>query len=298
MLSDERVVDILPDTPGPGLAELPEYAALFDAPLPRIARSIPMPDDPLSPFPARGFAGASNAWAAAPDRAAAGATLLANDPHLGFTAPSIWYLARLELQSGGVIGATIPGAPAIVIGRSERLGWALTASYGDDQDVFIEKLNPANREEVQTPDGWKKMRARTSLINVKDADPVNVTLRWTDNGPVLPGAHYNLAAITPPGHVASLRWTALSDQNTSLSGLMGLMRAGTVEEAISAGEAIVAPTQTLTVADRERIAMQVVGHLPQRAFRHETKGRMPSPAWRAENLWEGIFPYSTNPSVI
>ena len=298
MLSDERIADILPDTPGAGLVELPDYAALFDAPVPRIAQSIPMPDDPLSPFPARGFAGASNAWAATPDRAAARATLLANDPHLGFTAPSIWYLARLELQSGGVIGASIPGAPAIVIGRSEKLGWALTSSYGDDQDVFIEKLNPANREEVQTPDGWAKMRARTSLINVKDAEPVNVTLRWTDNGPVLPGSHYNLGTITPPGHVASLGWTALNPANTSISALMSIMRAQDVDAAIAAGEGIVAPTQTLTVADPARIAMQVVGHLPQRNFRHETKGRMPAPAWRAENLWEGMFPYSTNPSVV
>ncbi|MEO9824812.1 MAG: penicillin acylase family protein [Paracoccaceae bacterium] len=298
MLSDDRVADILPDTTGPGLAELPEYAALFDAPLPRIAQSIPMFGDPLSPFPKRGFAGASNAWAAAPNRAAAGATLLANDPHLGFSAPSIWYLARLELQSGGVIGATIPGAPAVLIGRSERLGWALTSSYGDDQDVFIEKLNPANREEVQTPDGWERMRARNSLINVKDAAPVNVTLRWTANGPVLPGSHYNLAAITPPGHVASLAWTALSTENTSVSGMMGLMRAQNIEDAIAAGENIVAPTQTLTVADPERIAMQVVGHLPRRDFNNETKGRMPAPAWRAQNLWDGVFPYSTNPSVI
>lgn len=298
LLSDDRVTDILPDTPGPGIAELPEYAALFDAPLPRLAKSIPMPTDPLSPFPARGFAGASNAWAAAPDRAAAGATLLANDPHLGFTAPSIWYLARLELQTGGVIGATIPGAPAIVIGRSERLGWALTSSYGDDQDVFIEKLNPANNEEVQTPDGWAKMRARRSLINVKDSDPVNVTLRWTDNGPVLPGSHYNLATITPPGHIAALRWTALTPENTSISGLMEVMRAPDVDAAIAAGEKIVAPTQTLTVADPQRIAMQVVGHLPQRSINHETKGRMPAPAWRDRNLWEGIFPYDSNPRVM
>ncbi|MEP2137861.1 MAG: penicillin acylase family protein, partial [Erythrobacter sp.] len=128
--------------------------------------------------------------------------------------------------------------------------------------------------------------------------PVNVTLRWTANGPVLPGSHYNLAAITPPGHVASLAWTALSTENTSVSGMMGLMRAQNIEDAIAAGENIVAPTQTLTVADPERIAMQVVGHLPRRDFNNETKGRMPAPAWRAQNLWDGVFPYSTNPSVI
>jgi penicillin amidase len=85
-----------------------------------------MPDTPRSPFPQRGLAGASNAWTAAPSRSASGGTLLANDPHLGLTAPGIWYLARLELAKGGVIGATIPGVPAISAGRSERLGWGLT----------------------------------------------------------------------------------------------------------------------------------------------------------------------------
>jgi penicillin G amidase len=98
--------------------------------------------DPLDPAPARGFGGASNAWAAAPGRSAAGGTLLASDPHLAFSAPSIWYLAALDLETGGVIGATIPGMPAVFAGRSERLGWAPTSSYLDDQDLYIERMNP------------------------------------------------------------------------------------------------------------------------------------------------------------
>ena len=113
------------------------------------------PNSPLSPFLRADVAGASNAWAAAPTRSAAGGTLLANDPHLGFTAPTLWYLARLELQSGGVIGATIPGVPLVLSGRSDKFGWGVTASYADDLDVVIEKLNPGNTEQYQTPDGWK-----------------------------------------------------------------------------------------------------------------------------------------------
>jgi penicillin amidase len=132
--------------------------------------------DPLSPFPRRGLAGASNAWAAAPARSAAGGTILANDPHLNFTAPSTWYLARLELRAGGVIGGTIPGVPAILIGRSEALGWGLTTAYLDDQDVLIEELNPDNPEQYRTPDGWKAFETRRSIITVKDAPPVTVTL--------------------------------------------------------------------------------------------------------------------------
>ncbi len=112
----------------------------------------------LSPFKTRAHAGASNVWAAAPKRSASGGTLLANDPHMALTAPAIWYLARLELSSGGVIGGTIPGVPVVMTGRSASLGWGITSSYMDDQDVMIEQLNPENPEQYRTPDGFKTFR--------------------------------------------------------------------------------------------------------------------------------------------
>ncbi|WP_413718611.1 penicillin acylase family protein [Silicimonas sp. MF1-12-2] len=298
MLPDARVADILPDTPGDGIAELPEYASLFGAPLPRYADMGDTPGDPLSPFKARAFAGASNAWAAAPSRSAAGGTLLANDPHLEFTAPSIWYLARLELQSGGVIGGTIPGAPVVLVGRSDRLGWGLTSSYADDQDVFIEKLNPDKSDEVLTPEGWKPLISRQSIITVKDADPITITLRNSENGPILPGSHYDLGAITPPGHVASLAWTALSPTDTTMQAMLAVMRAGNIEEAMAVTEAFIAPAVNLTLVDAERIAMKLVGALPRRAARHQTQGRMPSPGWLPENRWQGRMNPSGNPSFV
>ncbi|MBL3561176.1 penicillin acylase family protein, partial [Rhodovulum sulfidophilum] len=103
LMEPERVKDILPDAPGPGLAALPDYADLAPGIIPSSAPLARYAEGPLSPFLGPDFAGASNAWAAAPKRSAAGGTLLANDPHLGFSAPSIWYLARLELSTGGVI---------------------------------------------------------------------------------------------------------------------------------------------------------------------------------------------------
>ncbi|RVV99786.1 penicillin acylase family protein [Mesobaculum littorinae] len=297
LIPEERVRDILPDAPGPGVTALPEYASLFPD-VPRYAEAAPMPDDPLSPFVDSAFAGASNAWAAAPARSAAGGTLLANDPHLNFTAPSIWYLARLELESGGVIGGTIPGIPLVLSGRSAQLGWGLTASYMDDQDVHIEKLNPDAGDQVLTPDGYKPLRSRTSIIRIKDADPVTLTLRWSDNGPILPGHHYQLSAVTPPGHVTSLSWTLLSDQDTSIESGMRLMGAGTVAEAIDTMEGFLAPSLNMTLADRETIAMKTVGAMPRRAARHQSKGRMPSPGWLPQNLWQGRAPYAANPEFV
>ena len=297
ILSDQRVRDILPDDPGPGIAALPPFASLF----PEVDRSfaaLRIDEDPLSPFKRRDFAGASNAWAAAPGRSAAGGTLLANDPHLGFTAPAIWYLARLELQSGGVIGGTIPGIPVVLVGRSAAMGWAITSSYLDDQDVYIEKLNPENPQEYATSTGYKPFVTRSSIVTVKDADPITLNLAWTDNGPVLPGSHYDLASITPPGHVTSVAWTVLNGADTSMESALRLMQSKTIDQAIDAGKLFIAPSQNLTLVDQKAIAMQLIGQMPRRDKAHQTQGRMPSPGWIAENRWQGTLPYTDNPRIL
>ena len=291
---EERLADILPDIPGSGVAALPEYASLAPG-LPRFAEAQPQAEGALWPAPKRGLAGASNAWAADATRAASEGTLLANDPHLGLTAPSIWYLARMELSSGGVIGGTIPGIPAIMVGRSETLGWGLTSSYLDDQDLHLEELNPDNSEQYRGVDGWRRFETRRSIIEIKDAPPVTVTLRWTENGPVLPGTQFDLGTITPPGHVMSLSWTALSPEDTTMSAAMGIMHAGDIDEALEAGESYVAPSQMLTLADEDGVAMKLLGRMPARDANHQSQGRLPAPGWIEANRWQGTLPYRDNP---
>lgn len=296
-LAPERLKDLLPDDPSVGIAEL-DFAALFpelELPITATHPQLTQLARALSPVKPRALAGASNAFAAAPQRSASGGSLLANDPHLGLTAPSIWYLARLELESGGVIGGTIPGMPVILTGRSENTGWGLTTAYVDDQDVFIEQLNPDNPNEYLTPEGFKPFRTRQSIIQVADSEPVTLELRWTENGPVLPGHHFDLGTITPPGHVTALGWTALSDTNTSLQFGRKLMEAGSIAEIIAASRDYVAPAQNLTMADQSSVAMKTIGAIPKRDAQHQSKGRIPSPGWIAQNRWLGIMPDDTNP---
>ena len=295
LLSPERLADILPDDPSQGVAALPDYAALVPGVVPS-SKPVEFAEGPFSPVADPAMAGASNSWAAMPGRSAAGGSLLANDPHLGLTAPTIWYLARLELQSGGVIGGTIPGVPLVLVGRSDKLGWGLTTAYVDDQDVVIEALNPENKEEYQTPEGWATFESRQSIIKVKDAEPVTVTLRWSKNGPILPGTHYDLGSITPAGHVAAISWTALSGADTSLSGAMALMRAQTVDEALEAGRKVIAPAQNVMLADGSGIALQVMGALPARDPGHPSQGRLPALGSDARVGFKGILPYEENPS--
>ena len=294
MLPPERVADIQPDDPTSGIAVLPDFASLVPG-VPAFTEVAELAYDPLSPIKPMQLAGASNAWAAGVTRSAKGATLLANDPHLGLTAPAIWYLARLELENGGVIGGTIPGSPMVLTGRSADIGWGVTTSYLDDQDIFIEELNPLDSTQYRTAGGWKNFKTRDSVITVKDQAAVTLRLRWTDNGPVLPGSQYNLAAITPPGHVTSVSWTALSGEDTTMSAALAIMKAQTLDQALAATDLYVAPSQNLTLADRNSIALKMIGAIPNRDPQHQSKGRLPSFGYLPQNQWQGIQPVSANP---
>ena len=298
--NEDRLNDILPLAPGSGLAALPNYASLVPD-LPAFTPNTRLAFDPLSPVVSRAHAGASNAWAAGITRSATGSTLLANDPHLGLTAPSIWYLTRLELETGGVIGGTIPGVPAIMLGRSSVLGWGITSSYLDDQDVYIEEVNPSDASQYRTPTGWANFRTRDSIIRIKDAPSVTLQLQWTDNGPVLPADQYDqydLAAIRPPGHVTVLGWTALSPEDTTIQAALNIMSARSVETGIAAAEEYIAPSQMLTIADRNSVGLKLIGHVPNRDPENVTQGRMPHYGYLPQNRWDGRRPYDTNPEWI
>ena len=291
----ERLRDILPDAPGEAIAALPDFASLFPE-LPSGPQFAEVQQHPLDPVKPLAMAGASNAWAANTSRSASGAPLLASDPHLGLSAPGIWMLARLEFPEGGVIGGTIPGIPAILVGRSDALAWGLTSSYLDDLDIYIEQLNPTNGQEFRTPDGFKAFRRKSVVIRIKDAPPKTIQLRWSDNGPVIPGTQYDLASITPPGHVTSIAWTALDENDQSMTAAINLMRSKSVPAARAALAFSKAPSQNITMADRHSVLFQVAGKNPKRHPKHASQGRFPSQGWVPENRWDGYFDFDTNPT--
>ena len=293
-IEEDRIKDLLPDDPTQAVAELPEYAELMNR---RGGFGIAEAQfkDALSPVRPPNLAGASNAWASGVSRSATGSTLLANDPHMQLTAPTLWYLARLELERGGVIGGTVPGMPVVLVGRNVDLGWGLTSSYLDDQDIFIEEVNPDNPDEYRTANGWAPFEERDSIINVKDGIAETLELRWTENGPVLSDDQLQVGTITPAGHVASLGWTALTDNDTTMSAAIKMMKAAFVSDAIDATRGIVAPSQNITLADRNTVAMVVAGAIPNRNEDHQSRGRIPTFGYLPENQWSGIRPSAVNP---
>ena len=233
------------------------------------------------------MAGASSAWAVEGSRTAGRAPLLASDPHLPLTAPSIWHPAQITAPGLSVIGATLPGVPAIAYGRTEDIAWGLTATQLDDIDIFIEKLVEDDEEKYLGPDGPLDFETRTEVVTVDGGAPIELTLRKTRHGPVMPLDTAGLAAITPKDHVATISWTALSDDDTTIEALMALNRADTAEAAIKIAAQVVAPALNLVVADKETVGIAVAGRVPLRRFTAPFQGRIPSPGWSDRNDWTG-----------
>lgn len=294
LLPPERLVDLFPDEQGEAIIALPEYAALFEGEIP--ADAPIETEHALYPLREPGFSGASNAWAVGQTRSASGGALMAADPHLKLTAPSIWMLARLQFPSGGVIGGTIPGIPAILVGRNSQFAWGLTTSYLDDQDLFIEKLNPNNPNQYLTPKGYASFEGRDVIINIKDAPGITVNVQKSRHGPVIDPKHWNISTILPKNHVATLGWTGLEPNDRSIEAALKLMQVRRVEDAPEALSLYHATALNVMMADRDTMGMQTAGRAPRRSQGHTSKGRIPSPGWLGQNDWTGYLPFEDNPS--
>lgn len=293
-LPPERISDILPDYPVPAHLSLPR---------PRQALAPRPPADPLlAAFGVAAtpeLAGASNAWAVDGSRTSSGKSLMANDPHLWLSAPGVWYLADIQGPGYAAIGGTLPGVPAVLIGRNRSIGWGLTTANVDDQDLFIEEVNPENPNEYRLPDGrWAEFEQRAIRIEIANALPRTDIVRRTRHGPVLTDNQFDVDAITPAGYVATVQWTALTAEDRSMSAAIEIMRSGSIDAAVTAAEMVVAPAQNITLADQDGIALIVAGAIPMRSPQSLSRGQVPSSGAHSENDWLGIRPASDNPRTI
>ena len=277
----------------PGEPPMPGYAELF--PGARFAapeRGAGRQDwtATLAGYLAPSAGASANGFAAAKARTAAGGALLANDPQFALTAPGLWYLARLELASGGVIGGTIPGMPLVLSGRNTRLAWGVTPSQIDDQDLYIEEVQPGDANRYRGAGGWTEFSTRRETLHIRGAAPQTITLRETENGPIIPGAQLDLATVLPAGHVAALSWTGGFGKDRSMSALLGLMQAPDRAAAALALREMIAPAMVVTLADGAGVGQLLAGAVPLRLSSHQTGGRMPAPGWIAANRWQGLDP--------
>ena len=243
----------------------------------------------------------SNNWVVNGSRSASGQPLLANDPHLGLSAPAIWYFAHLRSPASrvgvdkrplDVIGATLPGMPFVVLGHTRGVAWGFTNTGPDVQDLYLEQIDPQRPDHYRlpnTPDGqvaWAPFETRQEVIKVKGQPDTVFTVRSTRHGPVI--SDNGKYGWLSDRFALALRWTALdADNMTMVAGFRG-NRAQTVDELFDAYRGYHSPMQNVVAADTTgMIRYQAVGRVPVRAADHDLRGVAPAPGWESRFQWIG-----------
>jgi len=235
---------------------------------------------------------ASNNWVVNGKHTASGKPLLANDPHLRASAPSIWYLAHLSAPGLRVGGVTAPGGPGVIIGHNERIAWGMTNVGPDVQDLYEERFDPANAKRYLTPAGWRDAEVRHEEIKVRKGftesgtDTVALDVTVTRHGPIV---------FEKAGKRYALRWTALDPSLNSVDSAYRINRARNWKEFSAALETFTAPTQNIVYADTAgHIGYHAAGVVP---IRKTGDGSVPYDGSTDAGDWVRFIPVSKLPTL-
>jgi penicillin amidase len=235
----------------------------------------------------------SNSWVISGDRTSTGKPILANDPHLSPSMPSIWYQMGLHCTCDfNVAGFTFSGVPGVVIGHNARIAWGFTNLSPDVTDLYLEKLDG---DRYMVDGAWRPLRIRQEIIKVAGGKPVTLTIRATGNGPLLSDVSDDLKKVGGTAYAVALRWTAL-DPGRTVDALFALDRAADWKQFRAAAGQFEVPSQNLVYADVDgNIGYQAPGRIP---IRGKGDGRWPAPGWDSAYDWKGFLPYDSLPSAL
>ena len=250
----------------------------------------------------------SNNWVLPGSNTKSGSPLLANDPHLGLSAPAVWYFAGLHAPAGqfpdgkahgalDVVGATLPGLPFVVLGRTSKAAWGFTNTGPDVQDLYLEALEGPNN--YRTPTGQQAFETRNEVIKVKGQGDVTIKVRSSRHGPVISDVQPAYAQfLNMDKYAIALRWTALDVDNQTIVAGMEANFASSVGELRTAFSHNHSPMQNVVMADTAgQVLFKAAGKVPVRSASHDLKGMVPAPGWLAQYDWQSWIPYEQTPEV-
>ncbi|MDW8137373.1 MAG: penicillin acylase family protein [Bacteroidota bacterium] len=250
-------------------------------------------------------AAGSNAWVVSGLRTRSGKPLLANDPHLMLQVPPRWYEVALHGPGWRLVGATLPGGPAVVLGHNERIAWGVTNAMLDDCDFYLEAVDPrrpgwyvlsAERtDSAGRPAGaitYARFQTRTERIRIKGRPDSLIVIRYTERGPVVTDLLPDSAQIRD--RLIAMRWTGL-ERSHELRALWGVNRARNWGEFQEALRDFGVPAQNFVYADvTGRIGYLLAGRIPIR------QGGRPQPlarGWETRGRWIGYVPFEAQPQL-
>ena len=235
---------------------------------------------------------ASNNWVVSGKHTVSGKPLLANDPHLQASAPSIWYMIHLSAPGLRVAGVTAPGGPGVIIGHNDHIAWGMTNVGPDVQDLYEEKFDPDNAKRYMTPAGWRDADVRHEEIKVRkgftdsstNLVPFDVTV--TQHGPII---------FEQAGKRYAIRWTALDPTLNTADSAYLINRARNWKEFSAALESFKGPTQNIVYADNAgHIGYHAAGVIP---IRRSGDGSVPYDGSTDAGDWVKYIPIKSLPTV-
>src|SRR5262245_59100359 len=253
----------------------------------------------------------SNSWVVSGVRTTNGKPMLANDPHLAPTLPSIWYQTGLHCTrvSGDcpfdVTGFTFSGVPGVIIGHNANIAWGFTNLAPDVSDLYLEKVSGDSYQYQGRP---QPLEIRTETVKISGHDDRTITIRSTRHGPLISDPSEDMREVgefapTPPGtpgaergegYAIALRWTALQPSRTA-DAIFILNQARDWDDFRAAASRFAVPAQNLVYADvNGNIGYQTPGRIP---IRTAGDGRWPVPGWTGAYEWQGYIPFDALPSV-
>jgi penicillin amidase len=291
---------LTPPLPGPEVLDLRRTATLGPGLRPTSAGGAPGDLDPGPLLAALGFSAdaggggeaGSNSWAVDGRRSGHGGALVANDMHLGLRVPNIWYRAALAWTDDDgtarrLDGVTLPGVPAVVAGSNGRVAWGFTNSYGDLIDLVILEPAPGQADAYLTPAGPRSFEHQAEVLRVRGGADETIDVVSTTWGPVVDTDHR--------GRRRALAWTARLPGGVDL-GLLGLERAGSLDQALDAASRAGIPPQNFLCADASgRIGWTIAGRLPRRIG---YDGRLPVSLADGTRRWEGLRAPAETPRLV
>lgn len=236
----------------------------------------------------------SNSWVLSADRSASGSVLLANDTHIGISQPSVWYEAHLSFPGFDFYGNHLAGVPFAVIGHSKRLGWGLTIFPFDGIDLYRERTNPDNANQVWEDDHWSDMEIQTEVIKVKDGEEVIFERKVTRHGPVI----NDVASALDTNEVnpISFWWNYLHRPTANLEAIYGMNVAKNIDDVRESVSKIDFIGLNVLYGDVDgNIAHWGAGRIPKRAAHVNPKFILDGASGKDELL--GFYDFSENPQT-
>jgi penicillin amidase len=232
---------------------------------------------------------ASNNWVVSGRKSVTGKPILANDPHLGLTNPSIWWEVHMVCPTINVSGFAIPGVPGVAIGHNLHVAWGVTNVMVDDVDFYIEKINPENPRQYWLKDHWEEMKVKEETIRVKGKDPIKTEILLTRHGPIVSDMKGSKKKAL------SARWAFTEGLQPGQAGYL-LAKAKNIREVKEALRNWEVPCQNFVFADVDgNIGYWCSATIP---IRPKGDGILPMPGWTDEYEWKGFVPFEKRPHMI